>query len=115
MRRAIALIMLASCSMAAVAQIPSSTSDVYDNAGKDKFRLGAIELRRLAGCEIRKSPGYARNMLESVPDSDTESSLGSIILKVMENCMRDNIPAMRIGFGPLRGALAEAFYLAAHP
>lgn len=99
----------------AMAQIPSSSSEIRGTPGPKAYVDGAIELRRLAQCAVEKRPNYARTMTASVPRSDVETRIGQAILKVMEPCMNNFRPAMSVGFAQLRGALAENIYLAEHP
>jgi len=99
----------------ALAQIPSSSSEVRGTGWRKDYVDGAVELRRLAMCEIRRSPGYARALLDSMPDSNVESRITHAIGKVIENCLTDYRPAIQFNGAALRGAVAEAFYLAAYP
>jgi len=99
----------------ASAQIPSSSSEVRGTGWRKDYIDGAVELRRLAMCEIRRSPGYARALLDSMPDSNVEFRISHAIGKVIENCLSDYRPAIQFNGAALRGAVAEAFYLADHP
>lgn len=107
--------LLAACASAGSAQIPTSSQEIAGSPGEKDYIDGAIELKRLAGCAVRKNMSYARSMVASLPGSDTENRVGQAILKVMENCMNDFRPAIWVGFAQMRGALAEELYLLDYP
>lgn len=99
----------------ALAQIPSSSAELREIPGEQARIDGAIEMRRLAGCATRLNRSYARSLLNSIPASDAEDRTARQILKVMEHCMNEFRPAIRVEWAPMRGAVAEYAYLEAHP
>jgi len=115
MKRALLPILLLVWTSSALGQIPSSSHEVVGTPRAKDYVDGAIELKRLAGCAVRKKPAYARSMVASLPGSSVEFRVGQAVMKVMEPCMIARFSAMRIGFAQLRGALAEEMYLMSNP
>lgn len=99
----------------AVAQIPTSSSEIVGTPDEKDYIDGARELKSISGCAIRLNSSYSKSMVNSLPGSVVEGRVGQALMRVMEHCLTDVRPAMGIGFAQLRGSLAEEFYLNANP
>ncbi len=109
------LALLLATTSPAVAQIPTSSSEIVGIPDAKDYIDGARELKRVSGCAIRLNSSYAKSMVNSLPGSTVEGRVGRALMRVMEHCLTDVRPAMGIGFAQLRGSLAEEFYLNANP
>ena len=113
---AAALIAGAAIPAPALAQAASvkSTNDSVSRQGQGLVD-GARELKRLAACTYTRTPGYLDTLLATPPGSDAEHAILSRAGHVLENCMNSLAPSIYMSGLEMRGAFAEARYLAANP
>ena len=76
---------------------------------------GARELKRLAACSYKRAPGYFDAALAAPPASREEHAILDRSANVAVNCMNSLAPSIYFNWRQLRGAFAEARYLAANP
>ena len=100
---------------AAYAQIPSSSSDTGNRDKKQGLIDGVRELKRLATCTYARVPGYFDSLLRTPPGSSEESAILHRSSNVAVNCMNSLAPVIYFDGLQMRGAFAEARYLAANP
>ena len=100
---------------AAQAQIPSSSSDTGNRDQKQGLIDGMRELKRLTTCSYKRTPGYFDSLLRTPPGSSEESAILHRSSNVAVNCMNSLAPVIYFDGLQMRGAFAEARYLAANP
>ena len=113
---AMALIAGAALPAPVLAQAASvkSTEDSVSRQNQGKID-GARELKRLAACTYKRTPGYFDSLLATPPASNGEQAILERAGNVLSNCMNSMAPKIYLNYLQMRGAFAEARYLAANP
>ena len=116
-RQTLALALVAGSTLAAPAHglIPSSSADLVSREDARGRIDGARELKRLAACTYKRTPGYFDALLTTPPASKEEYAILDRASNVLSNCMNSLAPAIYLNHLQMRGAFAEARYLAANP
>ena len=114
------IVALIACSAApapVLAQAASvkSTDDSVSRGEKRGKVDGARELKRLAACTYKRTPGYLDTLLATPPSSNAEHAILARAGHVLENCMTSLAPSIYMSGLEMRGAFAEARYLADNP
>lgn len=95
----------------------ASVKSTSDSVSRQQQGLvdGARELKRLANCTYKRRQGYVNSLLDTPPNSAQEFTILDKASNVAVNCMNSMAPAIYFDGLQMRGALAEARYVAENP